>query len=72
MRLTEEQIRAKVIELLDGMSQQRLDMWIISGCFAGVFDAEVVERVLTEELPNRSHEVIEFWGGPCNCTGHLN
>lgn len=65
MRLDEAQHRAKIIELLDGMSQVRMDVWISSGVLAGVLDGETIERVMNEELPRRSHEVQEFWMGPC-------
>ena len=70
--LPEAAIRAKVIELLDMCNQARLDMWTYSGITAGVLDAEVVERVLNEEMPNRSHDVQTYWLGPCNCHGKLN
>lgn len=72
MRLTEDQHRAKIIELLDRMSQTRMDMWIVSGIEAGVLDSEVIERVLAEEVGRRSHEVQAFWLGACNCCGQLN
>lgn len=71
-RLTEGQTRAKVIELLDGCNQQRMDVWMFSGITAGVLDAEVVETVLNEELWRRSHEVQRYWLGACNCHGQLN
>lgn len=72
MKLDEAQTRAKVIELLDGMNQARMDLWMLSGITAGVLDPELVERLLNEELHNRSQEVVTFWVGPCNCGGHLN
>ncbi len=66
MKLDEAATRTKVIELLDGMSQVRLDLWVISGTTAGVLDPVLVENLLLEELPKRSQEVIDFWNGPCD------
>ena len=72
-RLTEDQIRAKVIELLDGMNARRMDMWIMSGTLAGVIDGEIYQRVMVEEIHRRSPEVTLYWlGQPCDCLGHPN
>lgn len=68
-RLTEEQHRAKIIELLNNMNQARMDVWISTGILAGVLDGPTIERVLNEELHCRSHEVTEFWLGVCTCAG---
>mgnify|MGYP001581331938 CR=1 FL=1 len=72
MKLSETAIRAKVAELFDGCNQARLDMWLFSGIRAGVLDADIVERILNEEIHLRSREVQAFWGAPCNCHGTLN
>lgn len=64
-RLTEDQTRAKAIELLEACNSRRMDGWIFSGVSSGVLDPDIVERVLTEELPGRSHEVRHYWLGPC-------
>lgn len=72
MKLDEDQIRAKVIELLDGCCVARMDAWMISGIIAGVLDADLVERVLNEEIHLRSQEVRRFWCGGCNCDGRWN
>lgn len=71
-KLTEEQMRAKVIELLDGRNQARMDLWTFSGTLAGVIDGEIYERVMSEEIPRRSHDVQVFWLGICTCAGHPN
>ena len=71
-RLTEQQIRDKVIELLDLCNQRRMDMWIMSGVTAGVLDASLVAKVLVEEIDRREHDVKRFWKGACNCHGQLN
>lgn len=72
MIISEEAIRAKVIELLDGMNQHRMDLWLWSGIAANVFTPQAFEKVLKEEMPNRSASVQTFWNGPCNCCGQLN
>ena len=65
MRLTEDQIRAKVIELYDRCDQRRMDLWLFSGIRAGVIDADIAEKVMNEEIHRRSKLVREFWLGPC-------
>ena len=72
MRLTEEQISTKVIELLDGMDQERMDRWFLAGTIAGRIDSQIAERVLRDEVKRRPHKVVMFWMGECNCDGHLN
>lgn len=73
MKLDEAAIRAKVVELFAGRSQQRMDMWLFSGISAGVIDADIAERVLNEEIHKLSHEIQHYWlGAPCNCNGQLN
>ncbi len=67
MELTEDDARAKVIELLDGMNQQRMDIWIFSGITSHVLRKPMVARLLFEELATRSHEVQRFWMGTCTC-----
>lgn len=68
MQLDESAVRAKVIELLDGMSQTRMDLWVMSGTLAGVFpDTERVMQIMEEELPKRAPDVIAFWTAPCTC-----
>lgn len=71
-RLSEDAIRAKVIELLDMCNANRMDIWALSGITAGVLDADVVTRVLVEEMGSRSHEVQMYWFGSCNCHGQMN
>jgi hypothetical protein len=70
--LNEQEIRAKVIELLDGCNQVRLELWMVSGVRAGVLDHALVERVMLEEIGRRSTEVTEYWLKPCNCDGAMN
>lgn len=65
MRLDEVAIRAKVIELLDGCDLARMDAWLISGVAADVFDPDLVETVMMEELARRSRAVREYWLAPC-------
>lgn len=65
MKLTEEQIRAKVRELYLRKSQKRMDIWIWSGIQAGVLDGELVEQALNEELANVPAEVRAWWLQPC-------
>jgi hypothetical protein len=73
MKLSEAQIRRKAIELLDGRNMTRMNLWMSSGILAGVIPADVVERVLNEEIVRRTPHVQEYWlGEPCNCRGHLN
>lgn len=67
MTLTEEQIRAKVIELLDGKDMNRMNMWLFSGITAQVLNPSLVEKVLGEEIGLRSHEVQAYWQGECPC-----
>lgn len=69
--LTEDEIRAKVIELLDYMSQARMDLWIETGVLTGVLDAGLVEKCLNEEIHTRSLEVKQFWYDPCKICGNL-
>lgn len=64
-RLDEAATRSKVIELLDACNSSRMDMWMFSGITAGVLDADLVERIMNEELWKRTHEVREYWLGPC-------
>lgn len=71
-KLTEDAVRAKVIELLEMCNSNRMDVWAISGIRAGVLDADIVERVMSEEIGRRSHQVQTYWLGECNCDGHLN
>lgn len=70
--LPEAAVRAKVIELLDGCNQNRLDMWTSSGISVGVLDPEMTERILNEEILRRSPAVQNYWLRPCNCRGELN
>lgn len=69
--LTEAEIRAKVIELLDYMSQERMDVWIYSGTLSGALDVDLVEKCLNEELQTRSLEVKAFWFDACPICGNL-
>lgn len=71
-RLNEEQTRAKAIELLDMCNSNRLDAWIFSGISAGVLDADLVEKVLNEELHRRSPDVQHYWKGPCTECVHVS
>jgi hypothetical protein len=67
-KLSEDEVRAKVVELLLGMNQTRMDLWSSSGIIAGVLDSDMVARVLTEEVVQRPPHVQEFWlGQPCTC-----
>jgi len=78
MKLDEDQIRAKVIELLDRKNLGRMNMWISSGVLAGVLDSDIVERVMNEEINRRSLDVQLYWSAPCDICGpmetcgHLN
>lgn len=67
MKLDETAIRAKVIELLDRCNESRLNLWLISGITAGVFQEDVARRIIREELPHRSDEVRLYWDGSCGC-----
>lgn len=67
MKLDEAQIRAKVVELLDGKDMNRMNMWLFSGVTAQVLDPSIVERVLGEEIRLRSHDVQAYWHGDCDC-----
>lgn len=69
--LTEEEIRTKVRELLDYMSQDRMDVWIFSGVTSGVLDPDLVEKCLNEELHTRSLEVKAYWFDACGVCGQL-
>lgn len=71
-KLTEEQTRTKIAELLDLCNDARMNMWMFSGITAGVLDGDLVEKLAIEELPKRSHEVQRYWLGACNCHGQLN
>lgn len=71
-KLDEAQTRARAVELLDGCNANRMDAWLFSGITAGVIDPDIAEKVLTEELPRRSHDVFVYWTGPCNCHARLN
>lgn len=72
-RLTEDEIRRKVVELLDNCNMARMNLWSSSGIVAGVLDAEVVERVMVEEVVRRRQHVQEYWlDQPCTCQGHPN
>lgn len=69
MELTEEQTRAKVVELLDMRNLARFNMWVESGILTGVLDSCLVERVMNEEIGNRSLDVQLYWMAPCDlCT----
>jgi hypothetical protein len=72
MKLTEDQHRAKLIELLDRMSDRRMNLWIVTGTLSHVLDGDLIERLMREEIPRRSHEVQRYWLGMCNCHGQLN
>jgi diketogulonate reductase-like aldo/keto reductase len=72
VKLTEDATRRKVIELLEMCNSNRMDMWTYSGIKTGVLDADVVQRVMKEEVGRRSHQVQMYWLGECNCDGHLN
>lgn len=72
MSLSESETREKVAELLDGMDQTRMDYWLLTGIMTGQIDGATFEKVMTEEVLNRSHEVQQYWLGTCNCTGHMN
>lgn len=67
MKLDETAIRAKVIELYDGRNVTRMNLWLTSGLFAEVLDADLVARVMQEELPLRAPAVQDYWLGPCDC-----
>lgn len=71
--LTEDQIRRKVVELFDHCNMVRMNMWLSSGVIAGVLDADVVERVMVDEIERRSQHVREYWlDEPCTCQGRPN
>lgn len=71
-KLTEPQIRAKAIELLDMCNAARMDAWIYSGVTAGVLDADLLAHVLIDEIPRRARDVQVYWGGGRNRRGLMN
>lgn len=72
MQLSEAAIRRRVIELLDGCNDTRLNLWLLTGTVSGTFGDIEVGKIMEEELPRRSHKVQRYWLGDCNCDGHLN
>lgn len=73
LTLTEDHVRAKVVELLDMMQPWRMDAWIMSAIGTGVADYGTVVRVLSEEVSFRSERVRQFWTvADCNCRGQHN
>lgn len=70
--LTEEEVRAKVIELLDRMSLPRLNLWAGTGVLTGVLDSKMVERIMEEEIGQRRPEVQQYWMAPCDICGPLD
>ena len=71
-RLSEEAVRAKVIELFDSMNEVRMNMWLVSGVANGVLDPSITENIMAEEIFRRSHTVQMYWLGTCNCKGQMN
>lgn len=72
MRLEAHEIRAKVIELLDGMDAMRMDLWLSSGIIAGVIDPDIFALVMHQEVVRRSQHVQEYWlEQPCDCGERL-
>jgi hypothetical protein len=67
-QLTEDEVRRKVVWLLNLMDLARMDAWVISATFSGVLDGELYERVMREEIEKVAPHVREWWlGEPCTC-----